>query len=80
MKQNVGSVDRLVRIAGGALLLLVGVGGFAGVVPVAVGPLPQALTSVVLVLLGVVFAVTGLRRTCLLYRAVGVSTADSTRD
>jgi hypothetical protein len=80
MKQNVGEIDRLVRLVAGGLLILVGLGGFAGVIPVAVGPLPQALTSVVLLLVGVVFAATGIRRTCLLYGLVGFSTAESSHD
>lgn len=75
MQRNVGNLDRLVRLVVGAILLLVGVGGFAGVVPVAVGPLTQAVASAVLALVGVVLIVTGLRRTCLLYRIVGFSTA-----
>jgi len=74
MQPNVGDVDRYARIAIGALFLVLGILGYAGVVPLAVGPLPQALTSTVVVVIGAVLAVTGLSRTCPLYTGLGLST------
>lgn len=71
MQQNVGGYDRLVRLVVGALLILVGVAGYAGAI--AVG----AALSIVILLVGVILAGTGLARTCLFYRLVGFSTADA---
>lgn len=75
MNRNVGSLDRTVRIALGAALLLVGIGGYAGLVPLAWTGIGQALTGVVAVLLGLVLLGTGLARTCLFYSSLGISTA-----
>jgi len=75
METNVGGLDRTVRLVLGVLLLAVGVLGYAGVVRVAVGPLPQALTSIVLVLIGLVLLVTGLTRKCMINSLLGVNTA-----
>jgi len=74
IQPNVGDTDRLVRVAVGALLLVIGILGYAGTITTAVGPLPQALTSLVLVLAGAILAVTGLTRTCLIYKGLGFST------
>lgn len=75
METNVGGMDRTVRLVLGVLLLAVGVLGYVGVVSVAVGPLPQALTSIVLVLIGLILLVTGLTRKCIINRLLGVNTA-----
>lgn len=74
MDPNVGGVDRTVRLVLGVVLLVLGVAGYAGLVWVAVGPLPQFLTSVLLGLLGAVLLVTGLTRQCLINRLLGVDT------
>ncbi|WP_436925006.1 YgaP family membrane protein [Halosimplex amylolyticum] len=71
MANNIGGVDRAVRFGVGAVLAGLGLAVFAGTVD---------LTSVVggLALgLGVVLVGTALRRTCLLYRFVGVDTCRS---
>ncbi|WP_411967166.1 DUF2892 domain-containing protein [Haloferax sp. YSSS75] len=70
MKHNVGSLDRSVRLALGALLVLVGLGAFAGAVPL--GTIPAAVG----LLFGVVFLVTGYRQSCLLYLPFGIDTSD----
>jgi hypothetical protein len=75
MQVNVGGYDRIARIAVGLLLAVVGVAGYAGVVALALGPLPQALASVLAFVAGAILLGTGLARTCLLYRIVGFSTA-----
>lgn len=75
MKPNVGSMDRTVRIALGALLVLAGVGGYAGVVPLAWIGVGQALAGVAVLLLGLILLGTGLARTCLIYAVLGMSTA-----
>ena len=74
MEPNVGGVDRTVRLVLGLVLLVLGVAGYAGLVWVAVGPLPQFLTSVLLALLGAVLLVTGLTRQCPINRLLGVDT------
>lgn len=75
MNQNVGGTDRTVRLVLGSLLLLVGVAGYAGLLRLAVGPLPQALTAVLLALVGLVLLVTGLTRVCVINRLLGVDTS-----
>lgn len=42
MKPNVGGTDRTLRLALGLVLLALGAAGYAGLVRVAVGPLPQS--------------------------------------
>lgn len=74
MTRNVGTLDRLVRFIVGPLMLLVGIAGYLGAIPVAIGPVPQALGALVLVVLGVIFTVTAATRTCPLYLLFGVST------
>jgi hypothetical protein len=76
MTPNVGGVDRTARIALGLLALLAGVAGYAGMLRIAVGPVPQALGSLLVALVGLVLLGTGLSRQCLLYRPFGFSTAD----
>ncbi|KAB1198280.1 MULTISPECIES: DUF2892 domain-containing protein [Haloferax] len=70
MEHNVGSLDRTVRLALGALLVVVGLGAFAGLVPL--GTIPAAIG----VVLGAVFLVTGYQQTCPLYLPFGINTSD----
>ena len=64
MRTNVGTTDRLVRIVAAAIAVViafaVGVGSTGGII---------------LVILGVVLAATGLIRFCPIYRILGFSTA-----
>jgi uncharacterized membrane protein len=76
MEPNVGGYDRLARIALGGVLLVVAVAGYAGFVRLAVGPLPQALTAVLVALVGAVLIVTGATRRCPINSAAGVDTTD----
>jgi hypothetical protein len=69
MKVNIGSSDRTVRLALGALLLVLGLVIGAGVVPG--GPIVGAVAALV----GVVLVGTGLTRMCLVYRIIGVDTS-----
>ena len=74
MNENVGGYDRIGRLVIGAVLLVAGVAGYAGLLRVAVGPVPQALLALVLVLLGTVLLVTGYTRKCMINRVVGLNT------
>lgn len=77
MEKNVGGYDRIGRFVIGAILVLAGIVGYAGVMQVAVGPLPQALTSIVLVLIGAILLVTGYTRKCPINSAIGMNTYES---
>ncbi len=74
MNKNVGGNDRIARLVIGPILVLAGVAGYAGLLVLAVGPLPQALTSVIVVLVGVILLVTGLIQKCPLNRVLGFNT------
>lgn len=74
MNKNVGGTDRIARLIVGPILILVGIAGFAGLLVLAVGPLPQALTSVIVVLVGAVLLVTGLVQKCPLNGILGFNT------
>jgi uncharacterized membrane protein len=74
MKKNVGGTDRIARLVVGPLLILLGIAGYAGLLALAVGPLPQALTSVILFLVGVILLVTGVVQKCPINRIVGLDT------
>lgn len=76
MNINVGGNDRTARLVLGPLLILAGLAGYLGLVPVAFGPFPQALTSLILVVLGLIFTGTGYTRKCPVNEAVGRNTAD----
>ena len=74
MKQTVGMLDRNVRIVLGALLVIVGAAGYAGLLGLAWIGIGQAMASVVLVLIGAVLLVTGLTRVCAIYSLLGIDT------
>lgn len=74
MQKNVGGADRIARLVIGPVLLVAGIAGYVGLFALAVGPLPQALTSVVVVLAGAILLGTGLLRTCPLNKLLGVNT------
>lgn len=74
MKKNVGGTDRIVRLVIGAVLVLAGIAGYAGFLALAVGPLPQALTSVIVFLVGTILVVTGIVQKCPLNRLLGLNT------
>lgn len=78
MKKNVGGTDRMARLVLGPVLIVAGIAGYAGLLPLAVGPLPQALTAVIVFVLGAILFATGLARRCLLNRLVGLDTYYST--
>ncbi len=76
MQKNVGGLDRTSRIIMGAALIVLGALGYAGAVRVAFGPLPQALFSIVLALLGLVVLATGLTQRCMINSILGRNTAE----
>jgi hypothetical protein len=76
MNKNVGGYDRIGRIVLGTILLLVGVAGYVGLFRVTVGPLPQALTALLVSFVGVVFLVTGGTQRCPLNAVFGVDTCE----
>ena len=76
MERNVGTLDRTVRLALGALLLVGGFAAYGGLVSITFGPVPVALGSVFVAAVGVILLVTGYRRTCLLYEPFGIDTSD----
>ena len=69
MKQNVGDMDRIVRLLLGVVLLALGVAGLAEVVSTGT-PL-----GVVLAIFGLVLVGTAAMRSCLLYQFIGVDTS-----
>jgi hypothetical protein len=74
MNRNVGGMDRNLRLVIGAVLLVAGIAGYAGQLAVAVGPLPQALTAVVLAIVGLVLLVTGSTQRCPINSVAGIDT------
>lgn len=75
MNINVGGNDRTARLVLGPLLVLAGLAGYAGLVRVAFGPFPQALTSIILIILGLILVGTGYTRKCPINEAAGRNTA-----
>jgi Protein of unknown function (DUF2892). len=74
MNKNVGGMDRIARLVFGPILVLVGIAGYVGLLVLAVGPLPQALTSAIVLLVGVILLVTGVIQKCPLNRGLGFNT------
>lgn len=74
MQQNVGDFDRIVRLVVGPILLLVGIGTFAGVLSLGTGTTGLALATIA-TLAGLVLVVTAFTRTCLLYSVLGLDTS-----
>lgn len=74
MERNVGGYDRIGRIVVGAALLLGGIAGYVGIVWVAYGPLPQALTSIVAAVIGIILLVTGGTQRCPINSLLGINT------
>ena len=73
MDRNVGGFDRTLRIALGAVLLIVGILSFAGVFAAGGGTGMLVLRSLVVVV-GAIFAVTGLLQTCPINSLLGINT------
>jgi hypothetical protein len=69
-KQNVGTVERWIRIIGGSLVAVVGLVLFLQTL----ASLLPGLAGIVLVLLGLDFVVTGITGYCPLYLRLGWST------
>ncbi|WP_424006737.1 YgaP family membrane protein [Haloferax denitrificans] len=76
MVRNVGTLDRTVRLALGALFVIGGVGSYAGLFSLGFGPVPAALGAAFVAAVGVVLLATGFRRTCPLYLPFGIDTSD----
>lgn len=75
MDVNVGGNDRTARLVLGPLLVLAGITGYAGIVRAAFDPFPQALTSIILIVLGLILMGTGYTRKCPVNEAAGRNTA-----
>lgn len=75
MKENVGAKDQKYRTAIGALLVGLGALGYSGMIPVA-SVVPQALTSIILTVAGLILVVTGYFRKCLIYRLLDIDTSE----
>jgi hypothetical protein len=73
MEKNVGGYDRIARLILGPLLIVVAAAAFGGYLPVLSGLVGAAAVWAVL-LVGVVFVVTGATQVCPLNRALGVDT------
>lgn len=74
MNENVGGYDKTGRFVIGAVLLVAGVAAYAGLLRVAVGPVPQALMALILLLIGVILFVTGYTQKCPINSVLGVNT------
>jgi len=74
MQKNVGGTDRIARLVIGPVLILAGVAGYAGLLALAVGPLPQALVAGIVLLVGAVLLVTGVVQQCPLNSVLGFNT------
>lgn len=74
MQQNVGEFDRIIRLVAGPVLLLVGIGTFAGVLSLGTGTVGIALAAIA-TLIGLVLTVTALTQRCLLYSVLGFDTS-----
>lgn len=80
MERNVGGYDRIGRFVIGALLVIAGIAGYAGLFSVAVGPVPQALGSLILLVIGAILLVTGYTQKCILNRLLGIDTCPVTSE
>ena len=69
MDTNVGSIDRYIRLALGALLAVLGLAGLVGLWAM------NTVVAVALVIVGAVFLGTGYTRQCLLYKPFGIDTS-----
>ena len=69
MEQNVGGLDRTARLVAGPILLLVGIAALVEMLPL--GTAVGAIAAVI----GLVFLVTGLTRTCILNSLLGIDTS-----
>lgn len=73
MDVNIGKKASYARILLGAVSTLLGIAGYAGIVKVAF-ILPQALTSVVLVVIGVILLTKGVTKKCAVYKLLSLNT------
>lgn len=77
MQKNVGGLDRIARFVIGAILVLAGIAGYIGMIRVAMGPMPQALMALLLVVVGAILLVTGYTQKCPINSGIGVNTTES---
>ena len=75
MNKNVGGTERTARLVVGAMLAVVGIAGYAGLVTLAWIGVGQALAAVLLVLVGAILLVTGAIRWCPISAAIGRNTS-----
>jgi hypothetical protein len=77
MEKNVGGYDRIGRFVVGVLLVVGGIAGYAGMLRLAIGPVPQALMALILVLIGVILVVTGYTQKCPINSVLKINTSRS---
>ena len=73
-KENISRQEQKVRVTAGAFLIALGAAGYSGLIPVA-NMIPQATTSVILVVIGLILIATGYFRRCLVYRLLEKDTS-----
>ena len=71
MENNIGSIDRIVRLVGGAVLAAIGIASLAGVLQAGM------IVGAIATLVGLVFFGTGVTRFCLFYQLLGVDTCSA---
>ncbi|MCT9095996.1 DUF2892 domain-containing protein [Haloarchaeobius sp. HME9146] len=74
MERNVGSTDRLVRLALGAVLLVAAAVVAAGVVSLGSGTVATVVAPLLLAVVGLVMLVTGYTQSCPAYGLIGMRT------
>lgn len=74
MDKNVGGMDRNARLVLGPILVVVGAALLAGVVTLGSGLVMGTVVPVLLLVVGIVFAVTGYSQTCPANSLLGIDT------
>lgn len=74
MEKNVGGIERIARLVGGFILVVVGVGVYTGVPQLAVGSTVRTAIVIAAVLAGARLLWTGTTQKCRLNRRLGRNT------
>ncbi len=74
MEKNVGGSERTARVLVGAILMAGGIAAYTGSLKVASSIAPQALTSLLILLVGVILLATGLVQSCPVNSLLGRNT------
>ncbi|MFB6166633.1 MAG: DUF2892 domain-containing protein [Candidatus Nanohaloarchaea archaeon] len=76
MEENIGDLDKKIRLFLGALFVVLGFAGFAGYESIVFRILPQTLGAALMILVGAVLLATGYTSKCPLYQALGLDTSE----